>query len=375
MTPIHHEVFFEIDSARKLAAELKSRRPGAVGEPAHERDTAADPAAEEAALQARAQDEMRASELARERAERKEKEREEARVDASENAARRARGRLEAAAIIEELAQARAEERAATEEALRKAGGEPVRYSWFPARGASQTWYFTSDGERRGPVTFGELRAMAARSVLDPRRDLIWKKGMEDWRPAGLIDGLFERNAFQEPSAKPAAPMKPVASPRSELLVEALASKNLVWPGAGRRGLWIGLLLFVVVWKPIVMFAAPHLAGRVGGLWMPELSPWVGLVPWLAIGLLLFNRLANLGMSRWWLAALAVPPLNFWVGFRCFICPPGYAYHRKMDRTGIALMVALALAVPAAVIAALWFPGVHSIDGWTATVRLIVSSV
>ena len=51
------------------------------------------------------------------------------------------------------------------------------------------------------------------------------------------------------------------------------------------------------------------------------------------------NRLVNLGMSRWWFLGNFVPILNFWIGYRCFACPAGYAYHKKLDGPGIALAI------------------------------------
>jgi uncharacterized membrane protein YhaH (DUF805 family) len=66
---------------------------------------------------------------------------------------------------------------------------------------------------------------------------------------------------------------------------------------------------------------------------------------------LALRRFANLGMSGWWLLGSLVPILNWWVGYRLFACPPGYAMHKKMDGAGIALAilywlgVALGLAV------------------------------
>ena len=44
-------------------------------------------------------------------------------------------------------------------------------------------------------------------------------------------------------------------------------------------------------------------------------------------------------MSRWWVLAVFAPILNLWVGYRCFACPPGYAYHKKLDGAGVALAI------------------------------------
>jgi hypothetical protein len=42
------------------------------------------------------------------------------------------------------------------------------------------------------------------------------------------------------------------------------------------------------------------------------------------------------------------PGLNLWLGFRCFVCPPGYAYDRKLDGIGVFLAVIYGLIVLAA---------------------------
>jgi hypothetical protein len=44
-------------------------------------------------------------------------------------------------------------------------------------------------------------------------------------------------------------------------------------------------------------------------------------------------------MSRLWCLAVFAPFLNLWVGYRCFACPAGYAYQKKLDPPGIALAV------------------------------------
>jgi hypothetical protein len=62
-------------------------------------------------------------------------------------------------------------------------------------------------------------------------------------------------------------------------------------------------------------------------------------------------------MSGWWFLGNLVPLLNFWVGYRCFACPAGYAYHKKIDGIGILLaiiywgVILLAILAVAAVLA------------------------
>ena len=51
-------------------------------------------------------------------------------------------------------------------------------------------WYYAQNNERRGPVSFARLKAMAADGWLG-RDDLVWRQGMADWVPAHDAEGLF----------------------------------------------------------------------------------------------------------------------------------------------------------------------------------------
>ena len=44
-------------------------------------------------------------------------------------------------------------------------------------------------------------------------------------------------------------------------------------------------------------------------------------------------------MSRWWFLGHFVPILHFWVGYRSFACPGGYAFHKKLGGAGIFLAI------------------------------------
>ncbi|MBK1882531.1 DUF4339 domain-containing protein [Luteolibacter pohnpeiensis] len=207
------------------------------------------------------------------------------------------------------------------------------------AETAQDAWYFSRDGQQSGPLRFSEIQEKANQGLLRPRTDLIWREGMPDWRPIGEIEGLFER--------KP-VPVEPVAFdpyiPPVETAADTLASQG-GWPGYRRRA-----YLAVIFGLPCLFFVAafilaflshpvpssqqapnPILGGPVlvaVQLAMTILSIWAGL-----------QRLVNLGMSRWWYFGMLVPILNLWVAYRCWACPAGYAYHKKMDGAGIFLAI------------------------------------
>ena len=124
MSPIHDDLLSEIDSARKLAAEFTNRSTSG-GKTSKRTEGGTD---DDEDVRELAAEEARIAELARERVARKEKARAEAKAMAEEMRALREsiasdkeRSRLEAAAVLRELEKAKADERAAAEESIRKA--------------------------------------------------------------------------------------------------------------------------------------------------------------------------------------------------------------------------------------------------------------
>ena len=381
MSSFHDQIFSEIDAARKLAADFATRHgrsPAKVPRAPSGADRLAQEEAAAAEIAALAAEEERVASQARERANHRAQARAEETAQAGEVreaslAPEPAESRWNAVAIVKGLAKLRAEERSAAEELIRKAhevrdeeppgatdhepdeqerGPErpaaPVRGMWTPSLGATQVWYFTSGETRCGPVTFRELRTMAASRVLDPRLDMVWKEGMGGWKQAGLLDGLFERRTVpaETPDRRGEKKARNVTALPTDLTA-ALAAKYMRWPGVGRLTLWLGLLLLPLLWSQLLWWSTPTLVATFGSAVMSPLLPFASLVPVAVLIYLILMRLVNMGMSRWWALVLAIPVLNLWVVYRCLICPSGYAHHRKLDRTGMAIGFAVVLAVPA----------------------------
>jgi len=203
-----------------------------------------------------------------------------------------------------------------------------------------EEWYYTQGDDRIGPVAFSELKSLAADAFLNPRHDMVWKAGMPDWKPAGEIEGLFERRtpvAEQESLAPPADPYKP---PQDHSAAEIMG-RQTNWPGARRRSFWFMTLIFPVLWVVGVSFLEPKLMEiEYAQDTMPMIITGIYLLPLflLAIAFCL-KRFVNLGMSRWWFLGIFVPFLNLWVLYRAYCCPGGFAFHKKLDGIGLVLAI------------------------------------
>ena len=219
-------------------------------------------------------------------------------------------------------------------------------------------WFYTREGEKIGPVTFSELKIKAAEGELNPRLDMAWTPGMEAWQPSGEIEDLFEKRTAAEPQNLFGPPTDPYKPPKHGSAAEAMGKQG-GWPGARRRSYLLVLFFFPSLWLKGFEILSPILKSQFGPQIMDFAAPGLLLIPAVVVIIFSLNRLANLGMSRWWFLGNFVPILGFWVGYRCFACPGGYAYHKKLDGAGIFLaivywlLLAIGLVAVALVIAVL----------------------
>src|SRR4051812_46401814 len=51
-------------------------------------------------------------------------------------------------------------------------------------------WYYTTNKQQMGPVSWDELRQLASSGLLKPG-DMVWTDGMAEWVKASRQDGLF----------------------------------------------------------------------------------------------------------------------------------------------------------------------------------------
>lgn len=193
-----------------------------------------------------------------------------------------------------------------------------------------QQWFFSSGGERFGPVGFDYLLELAQRGGLDPRNDLVWSTCLNDWEPAGEVEGLFERRAVRKDDASLEGSNS--LAQTGDFTVAPIPKAH--FPGTGRVGYVMGTLvipvLLVIGWQLAVPYMKPYAPEAYAGYLPVVVFPLAGFLSLMSV----LNRFHNLGMTRWWFFGFAIPVLNFWLGFRCLACPAGYAVRKKLDGAG-----------------------------------------
>jgi hypothetical protein len=80
-------------------------------------------------------------------------------------------------------------------------------------------WFFEQNGDRQGPVTSGQLRALVEQGSIR-RETLLWRDGMAEWTAASSVKGLFVEDALlsappnaESADAAPPAPDAPFVTP------------------------------------------------------------------------------------------------------------------------------------------------------------------
>jgi TM2 domain-containing membrane protein YozV len=130
-------------------------------------------------------------------------------------------------------------------------------------------WYYTSGGQRQGPVPESQLRQMVAAGQVGPN-ELVWTQGMAQWSPASTA--LQQPGQVPVPSG-PGAP--PSAYPSGPSMIPGampsdIGSKKLA---AGLCGILIGTLgvhkfVLGLTTPGLVMLLVTVLTCGIGGMVM-----------------------------------------------------------------------------------------------------------
>ena len=104
----------------------------------------------------------------------------------------------------------------------------------------ADSWYYAEGGQQRGPVMVSELLPLLAR-VADWRRVMIWREGLESWKPVEEVREIADQLCRQpplDPASPPAAAREPAVPAE-----DAAAFKNVQPEMTGISG-WLALLAF-----------------------------------------------------------------------------------------------------------------------------------
>ncbi len=213
-------------------------------------------------------------------------------------------------------------------------------------------WFVSRGGQRFGPVDFDTLVESARAGRLEPRTDLVIGGDLEDWTPAGEVEGVFERHRPDEPGHGEAEGHAPTNDSLADSGNFDFGQKQpkLELPGAPRLGYILGVTVLPAIIAVGLAKVVPELQSFAG----PDFGrfvPLVILVVPIIVIVITVKRFQNLGMSGWWLLGLLVPFLNWWLNYRLIACPPGYVYTKKLDVWGWILAVLYWLAVVAWIVA------------------------
>jgi uncharacterized membrane protein len=245
-----------------------------------------------------------------------------------------------------------------------------------------QTWYYSANGERQGPVSYEELKSLARSGRLNPDTDLAWTEGMSEWKASGQISGLFQDATNELPSVY--NPYAAPSTPSENLLAPVIGGE--IPPGSfqldasgviGRaieltkRQFWllfgIGVVYFVVTMalESVIGFASamvsppvavtPPVSGSFWEIWLTQMgaqqsgAAWgFQLISWIgstffAMGLakvaldVVTGRQASVGGlfsqgDKLWrsLGATVLYYLMFTVGFVLLVVPGIYLALRFM---------------------------------------------
>jgi hypothetical protein len=89
---------------------------------------------------------------------------------------------------------------------------------------ADAIWYYAIEDQEKGPVTAAQLKGLAASGQLNPD-DLVWREGLDDWKPAREVSGLFTGTAAKT-STRTSEPAPPPATEPAKSKEPALAPQR-----------------------------------------------------------------------------------------------------------------------------------------------------
>jgi hypothetical protein len=102
-------------------------------------------------------------------------------------------------------------------------------------------WFYAEGGQQRGPVPISELLPLLA-GIADSRRVLVWREGLESWKPVEEVREIAEQLLRAQPLDS-APPPVAVSREAAVLAEDAAAFRDVQSEMTGISG-WLALLAF-----------------------------------------------------------------------------------------------------------------------------------
>ena len=130
------------------------------------------------------------------------------------------------------------------EQSPAQAAGPAAQQSPAPPSEGGKIWYAAFRGEKRGPLSSGELALLAQASQINADT-LVWRQGMSGWVRAAESPELRSLFPALAPSPLPVAP-PPAPPPLAHLMASPLAGKQRSWGKWSAVGIGVLLILCAV---------------------------------------------------------------------------------------------------------------------------------
>ncbi len=129
--------------------------------------------------------------------------------------------------------------------------------------GAQDAWYYaTPQGERIGPITYQELRALIQGGRVY-RDDLVWAAHLPEWTPLERVPELAGWGR-QLPPAVPSGASWQATQDTIDTIQKLETVSGVVWSIIGGLQVLLPVLCLIV---PILTFSTEMLALLVAGIW------------------------------------------------------------------------------------------------------------
>lgn len=198
---------------------------------------------------------------------------------------------------------------------------------------SSTAFYVAQQQVQKGPFPLSEIKQMLKNGEVAPT-DLCWAEGMGEWQP--LKDIVPIRTSLDEEEGR--NPYTPPETPPNDIWNRpsyARSPEAKSYGGIGRMK-YFALTLAIGFAQNTLISGDGKESSLIFAVFGASL---------LASFYVVAQRLINVGMKPWMCVLSIVPIVNFFIGYRCLVCPEGYEDNKKLDKAGKILVWVYAFLV------------------------------